>query len=93
MLGGVGSSGEANEIVQKIAISVKDQVEKRLGKTFETFDAVVFKTQVISGINYIIKVHVGDQKYIHIKVWVPPNKNKPNILLNCVEGKAFYDHI
>ena len=34
MLGGGGNKNEAIEKVQKIENSVKDQVEKRLGKTF-----------------------------------------------------------
>ena len=94
MLGGSSDQYEADEEVKEIANSVKDQVEKKLGKTFETFDAVLYKTQVVAGKNYKIKVHVGEQKFIHIKVHIPlPGKNAPNQLLECKEGKTFFDRI
>ena len=94
MLGRDSDQYEADEEVKEIANSVKDQVEKKLGKTFETFDAVLYKTQVVAGKNYKIKVHVGGQKFIHIKVHIPlPGKNEPNQLLECKEGKTFFDTI
>ena len=94
MIGGNSKQYDADEEVKEIANSVKDQVEKKLGKTFETFDAVLYKEQVVAGKNYKIKVHVGEQKFIHITVHVPlPYENAPNQLLGCKAGKTFFDKI
>lgn len=39
---------------------VKGEVEKKLGKQFDTFKATLFSTQVVSGVNYFVKVsHSG----------------------------------
>ena len=92
MPGGFNIAKEATEEVQTLAKGMKDQVEKQLGQTFDKFDAVVFSTQVVAGTNYLIKVQVGEEKFVHIKVHVPlAFKNAPNELLECEGGKTFLD--
>ena len=92
MPGGFNNAKEATEEVQTLAKGMKDQVEKQLGQTFDRFDAVVFSTQVVAGTNYLIKVQVGEEKFVHIKVHVPlAFKNAPNELLECEGGKTFLD--
>ena len=92
MPGGFNNAKEATEEVQTLAKGMKEQVEKQLGQTFDRFDAVVFSTQVVAGTNYLIKVQVGEEKFVHIKVHVPlAFKNAPNELLECEGGKTFLD--
>ena len=92
MPGSFNNAKEATEEVQTLAKGMKDQVEKQLGQTFDRFDAVVFSTQVVAGTNYLIKVQVGEEKFVHIKVHVPlAFKNAPNELLECEGGKTFLD--
>ena len=92
MPGSFNNAKEATEEVQTLAKGMKDQVEKQLGQTFDKFDAVVFSTQVVAGTNYLIKVQVGEEKFVHIKVHVPlAFKNAPNELLECEGGKTFLD--
>ncbi|EOA92866.1 Leukocyte cysteine proteinase inhibitor 1, partial [Anas platyrhynchos] len=35
---------------------VKPQFESRENRTYSTFQAIVYRTQVVAGINYFIKV-------------------------------------
>uniref|UniRef100_A0A8D1HAR6 Cystatin domain-containing protein n=1 Tax=Sus scrofa TaxID=9823 RepID=A0A8D1HAR6_PIG len=59
-------------------LKVKSQLEEKTNKTYEKFEAVEYKSQVVAGINYYIKVHVGGNSYVHIKVFKSlPYQNKP----------------
>lgn len=39
-------------------LKVKPQLEEQTNETYEEFEAVEYKTQVVAGINYYIKVRV-----------------------------------
>ena len=90
--GGFGNARDADDKVKALALQMKPEVEKALGATYGTFEAVKFTTQVVAGTNYKIKVKVGNEQYVHIKVHVPlPNKNAPNQLLSQEAGKTLAD--
>uniref|UniRef100_A0A8D2IPU4 Cystatin domain-containing protein n=1 Tax=Varanus komodoensis TaxID=61221 RepID=A0A8D2IPU4_VARKO len=73
---------------------VKPQVEEKEGKRFEVFDAVEFKTQVVAGMNYFIKVHVGNAEYIHVRIFKSlPHENKPLALTSYQSKKAKHDEL
>ena len=92
MCGGFGNARDADDKVKALAKEVKPEVEKALGATYSQFEAVKFTTQVVAGTNYKIKVKVGDEQYVHIKVFVPlPCKNAPNQLLEQEAGKTLAD--
>ena len=87
MPGGFDNAKEATDDVKTLAKNMKEKVQEQLGETFETFDAVLFTTQVVAGTNYLIKV-----KFVHIKIYVPlPFRNAPNELLSAEGDKAFLD--
>ena len=69
MCGGFGGASDADAEVKNIAKAVKQQTEQKLGTTFAEFEAVKYKTQVVAGTNYLIKVKVGPEQYVHIKVY------------------------
>jgi cystatin-A/B len=69
--GGFKTAAPATPDIQAILDGVKGAVEERLGTTLPVFVAHTYSTQVVAGINYLVKVAVGDDKYIHVKV------NKP----------------
>ena len=69
MMGGFGGAKNADNNVQALVDSHKSDVESKLNEKFDTFEAVSYKTQVVAGTNYLVKVKVGDNKYVHIKIW------------------------
>ena len=69
MCGGFTNALDANDEVKAMALEVKAQTEQKLGATYPEFEAVKYKTQVVAGTNYLIKVKVGPEEYVHIKVW------------------------
>ena len=92
MLGGPGAMQDADNDVKDIATGMKERVEKALGETYTEFEAVKYTKQIVNGTNYNIKVKVGGEKYIHIKVHVPlANVNKPKELLESEKGKTLAD--
>ncbi|XP_054244992.1 cystatin-A-like [Indicator indicator] len=69
MPGGLSETKTATPEVQHIVNQVKPQFESRENRTFRIFKAIVYKTQVVAGINYFIKVQVSDDDYVHLKVF------------------------
>ena len=92
MFGGPGAMQDADNEIKEIANGMKAHAEKALGETYSEFEAVKYTTQIVNGTNYNIKVKVGGEKYIHIKVHVPlPGKNAPNELLEEAKDKTLAD--
>ncbi|XP_006039314.2 cystatin-A-like [Alligator sinensis] len=67
MPGGLSSANPATPEVQKIADQVKPQLERKENKTYPVFIAYKYKTQVVAGMNYFIKVstrcEMEDQRF------------------------------
>lgn len=67
--GGFSSTQEHNEDVQTILNQVKETFETETNRKYDTFYAHSHKTQVVAGLNYLIKVHLGNKEYAHIKIY------------------------
>ena len=89
MVGGPTEEKDADEEVKKLAEDLKKQVEENRNRTFTTFEAVKFTTQVVNGVMYKIKVKVGDDQCIHLRALKNlPNKGG-NVVLKTVEEGSF----
>ncbi|XP_021065291.1 cystatin-A isoform X2 [Mus pahari] len=71
--GGLSEARPATEEVQEIVDQVKAQLEEKTNEKYEIFKAVEYKTQVVAGFNYFIKVDVGGGCFIHLKVFKSPS--------------------
>ncbi|KAL6464091.1 hypothetical protein MHYP_G00284820 [Metynnis hypsauchen] len=92
--GGVGPEMPATPEVQQICDEVKLQVEQKTSRTFEVFVAKSFATQVVSGMNYFIKVQVGGEEYAHLKVFQSlPNAGHKLELHSVQTGKTLDEPI
>ncbi|KAF7669268.1 hypothetical protein LDENG_00203180 [Lucifuga dentata] len=52
-----------------IYTQVKSEVEQKTGKNYRVFKAVKYRSQVVEGVNYFIKVNVGEGDYLHLIVF------------------------
>nr|XP_028568597.1 cystatin-B-like [Podarcis muralis] len=92
--GGTSEAKAATAETQQIAQEVKGQVEEKEGRSFEVFEAVEFKTQIVAGINYFIKVHIGNDEFLHVRVYKRlPHENKPLELTSYQSKKAKHDEL
>merc|ERR1712168_1321454 len=69
MPGGLGSDLSADAEVQKHCDKVKRDVEKHLKKKFKVFEAKSYRSQVVAGMNFYVKVHVGNNECVHVRIW------------------------
>jgi len=69
MLGGYSNVKDADSEIQALVDQVKSSVESKTGKTYSEFKAVKYSSQVVAGMNYKVKVHVGGNDYIHVLVF------------------------
>ncbi|NXU57642.1 CYTB protein, partial [Turnix velox] len=73
---------------------VKPQLEEKEGKKFDVFTAVEFKTQVVAGTNYFIKVHIGNDEFMHLRLFKSlPHESKPLSLHSYQSSKAKHDDL
>ncbi|GAV00375.1 hypothetical protein RvY_11234-1 [Ramazzottius varieornatus] len=73
--GGFTPEKTANAANQALADLVKSQVEKKLGlKTrsrISQYKVLSVKSQIVSGTNYWMKIQIGPNEYIHVRVFEP----------------------
>jgi len=91
MLGGYSAPKEATSEVQAVVDKLKSQVEGQTNKTYSTFKLEKFSTQVVNGLNYKLKIQVGDGDYIHVTAHRPPIADAEPTLKEVQEGKSASD--
>ncbi|XP_073344629.1 cystatin-B-like [Pagrus major] len=69
MVGGHSDVCEATDEIQKICDQVKDETFSFTNEKYKEFRATKYKQQVVAGKNFLIKVHVGGDNYIHMSVF------------------------
>ncbi|XP_053645675.1 cystatin-B isoform X1 [Cherax quadricarinatus] len=78
MPGGTSEVKPPNEEVQQLLLSVKDQVEEKLGRSVSQFKLLSYKTQVVAGMNYFAKsdqhincvqIDIGEEDVVHVRVY------------------------
>nr|J7FQE8.1 RecName: Full=Cystatin-B; AltName: Full=RbCyt-B; AltName: Full=Stefin-B [Oplegnathus fasciatus]AFP50145.1 cystatin B [Oplegnathus fasciatus] len=69
MCGGISAPLDADEDIQKMCDNVKPHAEEKAGKKYDVFTAKTYTTQIVSGTNYFIKIHVGGDDHVHLRVY------------------------
>uniref|UniRef100_A0A131XM09 Putative intracellular cystatin n=1 Tax=Hyalomma excavatum TaxID=257692 RepID=A0A131XM09_9ACAR len=58
---------DADDTVKEICEKVRADVEAKLGTSFPEFTPLKYRTQLVNGINYFVKVHIGGGQHIHVR--------------------------
>ncbi len=46
-------------------------MQAKAGQEFEQFEAVLYTQQVVAGMNFNVKYKVGEDRYVHARVFQP----------------------
>ena len=69
LCGGFGGARPVDDNIKAKVAQVKAAAEGKLGKTYATFEPVSYTSQVVNGTNYKVKVNVGENEYVHVKIY------------------------
>ena len=70
---------------------LKDDIEKKLNKTTKQLEVNSYKTQIVAGTNYFVKVQIDNDEFIIVKVFqdLPHNQTKDELV--DLKGKIKLD--
>ena len=66
MIGGLTDAKPSNEEIEEIVNSIKNKFEE-LNYNSENFNVDSYKTQIVNGVNYFVKVET-DKEYVHLRI-------------------------
>jgi cystatin-A/B len=95
MLGGTTNQRDADGDIQNLCDKMRPKVEAHTGDTYDVFTALKYKTQLVAGTNYFIKVQIDDQgNCIHIRVFQPlPHTNEDPSVHSVQKGKTLEEEV
>ncbi|XP_074090251.1 cystatin-A-like [Macrotis lagotis] len=94
MPGGLSDAKPATPEIQEIVDEIKPMFEDKINGKCETFEAVTYKTQVVAGTMYYVKVFIGNDRYAHLKIIKPlPHTNESPKLLDFQTDKTKDDEL
>ncbi|XP_040278789.1 cystatin-A1-like [Bufo bufo] len=70
-VGGLGEEKPTNPEIQALCDSVKHDFEQKSGVNAAKFMVISFKSQVVAGIFYFVKVDLGGGQFCHLKILEP----------------------
>ncbi|XP_046879932.1 cystatin-B-like [Hypomesus transpacificus] len=88
--GGLSKQEPATPEIQKICDKIKWQVEKKTGNKFPTYTAEFYRMQVVAGTNYYIKVYVGLEDHLHLKVFEELPCNGGQLELTSLQENIYH---
>ncbi|KAK8826505.1 hypothetical protein WA538_005968 [Blastocystis sp. DL] len=68
LCGGVSAAPLTDE-VRKMVADHKEEIEAKLNEKFAIFNPVEMTQQVVAGMNYRVKIDIGDNKAIFVKFY------------------------
>ena len=69
MLGAYDEPRELTDSEYLMVLLLKAEVEDYTNDIYYEFTPVLIRTQVVSGTNYLVKIKVGDDEYIHVTIY------------------------
>lgn len=94
LAGGWNEQSELSEDQFATVLSVRDAIQQSAGQEYEHFVPVKIRQQVVAGMNYWVKIQVGPDAYIHVKIFKPlPHTGQPAEVKEVSAGKTLADEL
>lgn len=85
--GGFGQAREVDDNIRSHLNTLKEKIEEHLNATFSVFEPLKYTSQVVAGSNYLVKIKVDGEKYIHVKYHKPlPCNGTELVLMQATQG-------
>ena len=68
-VGGYSTQQEVTSDIQGLAEAVKEEIQTKCNRSFPTFEVIEFAKQIVAGVNYDLKIKVGEDKFINAVVF------------------------
>ncbi|PVD28793.1 hypothetical protein C0Q70_11388 [Pomacea canaliculata] len=94
--GGTSEVKQADEEIQSLCEKIRSDLESKANRSLsaDSFKAVSYKSQVVAGTNYFVKIDVGDGEFIHVRIFQALPCNGGNISLHSFQdGKSLEEDI
>lgn len=69
MPGSIGDSKPADAEAQQVADAVRPVVQEQTKKSYEVYEVLSYKTQLVAGLNFFLKVKTADNNCLHLRVY------------------------
>jgi cystatin-A/B len=89
--GGTTESRPASDDIQALCNGLKDELQSKVGKQFAEFTAIEYQTQVVAGTNYFIKIFIGNDEYVHARIFKPLPCNGTTLEVHSVQAAKTKD--
>ncbi|XP_019517084.1 PREDICTED: LOW QUALITY PROTEIN: cystatin-B-like [Hipposideros armiger] len=89
LCGGCSAVQPTTGEIQSIPDMVKPQLEEKANKRYPLFKAMEFKSQLVAGTNYFIKIQVDNDDFVYLRVFKSlPCENAPLALHSYQTNKT-----
>ncbi|KAJ9456197.1 hypothetical protein DIPPA_59859 [Diplonema papillatum] len=82
-VGGIGRSMPCVDECRGIALGLRQSLEAKTETVFQVFHPVEYKTQVVAGVNYFIKIEVDDQ-CLYVRAFKPLPERPPATSMSAI---------
>ena len=80
MCGGIGPANAADDDIKALCVTLKAELEAKADYAFSELTVIHYKSQLVAGKNYFVKIHTGDEKYVHARIYQPlPGQGNPEV--------------
>lgn len=82
MVGAFGEHQEMTEEVASLVTALKGDIESSLESAFEVFEPLTYSSQVVAGTNFMVRVHIGEEKHVVAKIHrpLPHRQQAPHLM-------------
>jgi cystatin-A/B len=95
MCGGVSqSTNPADQSIRDLLAECKPEFQTKTNLKLDRYDPICYKTQVVAGTNYFVKVEVSENVFVHARIFKGlPHQGSSVSIHSIQENKTLEDSL